>query len=144
MMVEKFIMKNNITQIDSRFLVGTGPRFKLVKTSKLHMYAASLVMFERETEKTIPAVIHNDIRSSSYFTFTWIPHKTFEIISTSFFQPLFKKFSDYRILNQLSLKSKITQHFSLSVKWNYLHDRFPAGDAPRTTYNLSTGIDFDL
>jgi hypothetical protein len=135
---------NNITQIDSRVLFGTGPRFKIVKNSKLRLYAATLAMFEREKEKTIPVIIHNDIRSSSYASFTWTPTSTFEIISTTFFQPLFKKLSDYRILNQLVLKAKMSRHFSLSVKWNYLHDRFPAGNAPRTTYNLSTGIDFDL
>ncbi|MBL0334885.1 MAG: DUF481 domain-containing protein [Chitinophagaceae bacterium] len=135
---------NAVTQIDSRFLVGTGPRFKLVKNSKFRLYAASLVMFEREKESTTPKINHNDLRSSSYISFTWTPTATFEVISTSFFQPLFKKFSDYRILNQLVLKSKISRHFGLSVKWNYLHDRFPAGTSPRTTYNLSTGIDFSL
>lgn len=135
---------NAVTQIDSRFLIGTGPRFKLVKTPKFRLYAASLIMFEKEKESTIPVVKHNDVRSSSYISFTWTPTSTFEVISTSFFQPLFNKFSDYRILNQLVLKSKISQHFGLSVKWNYLHDRFPAGTSPRTTYNLSTGLDYSL
>jgi len=135
---------NSVTQIDSRTLVGTGPRFKLVKNKKLRMYAASLVMFENEKERTTPVVKHNDIRSSSYLSFTWLPHSNIEIISTSFFQPLFKKLSDYRILNQVSLRVKATQHFSLSLKWNYLHDRFPAGTAPRTTYNFMTGVDYDF
>jgi Protein of unknown function, DUF481 len=140
------ILNNQITQIHSRFLVGTGPRFKLVKTKILRLYAASLVMYEREKEITDPIIRHNDIRSSSYVSFTFTPkaNSNVEMISTTFFQPLFSKFSDYRILNQLTLKVKASQHFSLSVKWDYLHDRFPAGDAPRTTYNLLTGIDVEL
>lgn len=135
---------NSITQIDSRFLAGTGPRFKLVKNKILRLYAASLVMYENEKEKTDPQVTHRDIRSSSYVSFTFTPKGYLEVISTTFFQPLFKKFSDYRILNQIKLKTKISNHFAFSVKWNYLHDRFPAGDAPRTTYDLAVGADFEL
>jgi hypothetical protein len=135
---------NSITQIDSRLLFGTGPRFKLVKTKFFRLYAASLIMFEKEKEKTIPVIEHNDLRSSSYVSFTYTPSSNIELISTTFFQPLFKKLSDYRILNQAKLKVKATQHFSLSLKWNYLHDRFPAGDAPRTTYNFGAGIDYEL
>lgn len=135
---------NGITQIDSRILAGTGPRFKLVKNNILRLYAASLVMFEREKELTNPIVTHNDLRSSSYVSITYTPTTNVELISTTFFQPLFRKLSDYRILNQITLKVKATQHFSLSLKWNYLHDRFPAGTAPRTVYNFATGIDYDL
>jgi hypothetical protein len=135
---------NSITQIDARLLLGTGPRFKLVKNKFLRLYVATLAMYENEKEKTDPVVKHNDIRSSSYISFTYTPVTNIELISTTFFQPLFKKLSDYRILNQAALKVKATKHFSLSLKWNYLHDRFPAGDAPRTTYSFSSGIDYEL
>jgi len=135
---------NIITQIDSRLLAGTGPRFKLIKNKVFRLYAATLFMFESEKERTTPAVKHNDLRSSSYVSFTYTPRDNIEIISTSFFQPLFKKISDYRLLNQVALKVKATEHFSLSVRWHYLHDRFPAGTAPRTTYTFATGIDYDF
>jgi len=135
---------NAVTQIDSRFLFGTGPRYKIIKTKYFRLYAATLFMYEREREKTIPVVLHNDIRNSDYVSFTWTPKENIELISTTFFQPLLKKLSDYRILNQAALKVKGTKHFSLSLKWNYLHDRFPAGEAPRTTYSFATGLDFEL
>lgn len=135
---------NLVTYIDSRFLIGTGPRFKIVKNKILRLYAASLVMFEKEKELTSPAIKHNDIRSSSYVSFTITPRDNIEIISTTYFQPLLKKFSDYRILNQIAFKVKVVDHFGLSMKWNYLHDRFPAGNAPRTTYAFATGFQYDL
>ena len=135
---------NGITQIDSRILVGTGPRFKLVKNKILRLYAASLIMFEREKELTVPVITHDDVRSSSYVSLTYTPVENITLVATTFFQPLLKKFSDYRILNNISFKVKATRHISLSLKWNYLHDRFPAGTAPRTVYNFGTGIDYDL
>jgi hypothetical protein len=135
---------NIITQIDSRILLGTGPRFKLISSKIFHLYTASLFMYEREKERTNPVITHNDLRNSSYLSFTWLPKDYLEIISTTYFQPLVKKFSDYRILNQVSLKIKATPHFSLSMKWNYLHDSRPAGNAPQTTYNFATGVNYEL
>lgn len=135
---------NIITQIDSRILLGTGPRFKLIKTKIFRMYAASLFMFEREKERTNPVIKHEDLRNSSYVSFTYTPKENLELISTTFFQPLFKKLSDYRILNQIAFRVKATKHFSVSLKWHYLHDRFPAGTAPRTTYTFATGVDYEL
>jgi hypothetical protein len=135
---------NEVTQIDSRLLFGTGPRFKLAKAKTFKLYAASLFMYEREKEATDPVIRHNDFRNSSYLSFTWLPKDYLELISTSYFQPLLKKFSDYRIMNQFVFRVKATPHFSLTLKWNYLHDRFPAGTAPKTIYNFSTGFTYDL
>ncbi len=135
---------NIITQIDSRVLLGTGPRFKLIKIKSFRLYAASLFMYEAEKERTYPIIKHNDVRNSSYISFTWLPRENIEMISTTYFQPLLKKPGDYRILNQVVLNVKATPHFGLSIQWNYLHDRFPAGTAPRTTYSFATGITYEL
>ena len=48
------IQQNIITQINLRYLLGTGPRFKIVKYKKIKMYAASLAMLEIEHELTSP------------------------------------------------------------------------------------------
>src|ERR1051326_2289345 len=118
------IQNNLITQIQSRFLLGTGPRFKIVSTNKFHFYAASLIMYENEIEKTKPPVKHSDLRSSSYVSFTIIPSKTIEVITTTYFQPRINFFADWRVLNQLVVKVKASKHFSISLRWNYLHDRY--------------------
>lgn len=135
---------NAVTQIDHRILLGTGPRFKLVDRKSFRMYLASLMMFENEKEITKPAVIHNDIRNSSYLSFTWLPASNLELVSTSYLQPKMDQFSDNRILNQVSFKVKATPHFSMSIKWNYLHDKFPAGKAPKTVYTFGTGLNYEL
>lgn len=135
---------NDIMQIDSRVLLGTGPRFKLIKHKYFRLYAGSLFMFESEKEKTNPVVRQKDLRNSSYISFTWLPNPNVEMISTTYLQPKLKKLSDYRILNQLVFRVKASPHFAMSMKWNYLHDRFPAGVAPRSPYSFSTGIDYDF
>ena len=138
------IQNNLVTQIRSRFLLGSGPRFKIVSVKKFHFYAASLIMWERETEKTSPTVRHFDWRNSSYVSFTIIPSKTIEIITTTYFQPLIKFFADWRISNQVAIKVKASKHLAMSTQWNYLHDRYPAGTAPKTTYSFNSGATYDF
>lgn len=135
---------NNIMNVASRFLFGTGPRFKLIESSPFKLYVAGLVMYEREKELPAPTILHNEIRNSSYISFTWLPKEYMEVISTTYFQPLLKKISDYRILNQVFVKVKATKHFSLSLKWNYLFDSFPSGNAPKTSYNFTTGFGYEF
>jgi hypothetical protein len=143
---EVFLQAQNnfITQIEARYLAGTGPRFKLSDTKRLRLYAACLFMYEHEKELTTPKIIHNDIRNSSYISFTIIPDEHMEIISTTFFQPRLAQMSDFRVLNQALLKIKTGKRFGVSVIWNYLFDRYPAGDAPRTTYNFAMGLDCEF
>lgn len=135
---------NIVSQVTSRTLLGTGPRFKLVSGKILRVYAASLVMLEKETENTDPRIRHQDARSSSYLSFTLTPSPTVELIATTYYQPRLSQFSDYRVTNQSILKVRADKHFSLSVRWNYLHDPFPAGTAPRTSYTFGSGIDVEF
>lgn len=135
---------NVVTQIDARFLLGTGPRFKIFDTRFFRLYTACLFMYEHEKERTDPAVIHNDIRNSSYISFTILPDDNMEIISTTFYQPLLNEIKDSRLLNQVAVRVKTSKHFSVSLQWNYLHDRFPAGTAPQTTYYFGMGVDCDF
>jgi hypothetical protein len=101
-------------------------------------------MYEYEKERTTPTVYHNDIRNSSYVSFTIKLDNSLELISTTFYQPLPKKMSDFRILNESLLRARTGKHFAISIEWNYLHDRFPAGNAPKTTYDLGMGIQYDF
>jgi len=137
------VQKNVITGISSRFLIGTGPRFKLLSTKLIKLYAASLLMYEREDE-TVSNTIQNNIRNSSYVSFTITPNKQVEIISTSFFQPLINNWNDYRILNQVSIRVKAAKKLALALKWNYLNDSKPVAGVPSVNYSLSTGINYEF
>lgn len=138
------LQKNVLNGIKYRFLFGTGPRFKILSTKTVRLYAASLVMYEEEKEETQPVILHTDIRNSSYLSFTISPGKQVELISTTFFQPLLSDFNDFRILNQTSLRVKAGKKLALRVNWNYLNDQRPVPGIPAVNYGLSTGFDYDL
>lgn len=138
------IQRNYVTLIDVRYLAGMGPRFKIFGTKHFKLYTACLFMYEHEKERSTPSVIHNNLRNSSYVSFNIIPAPNIEIISTTFYQPLLKQLSDSRIFNQSAFKVKTGKHVGFAFLWNYLHDRFPAGDAPKTTYDFSMGVNYEF
>jgi len=138
------LQKNLITKIAYRFLIGTGPRFKIADSKRFKLYTASLLMFENEKEKSTPVILHNDWRNSSYISFTFLPNEQTELVSTSFYQPLINRINDYRLLNQTKLIVKAGKRLSVSVNYNYLFDNNPASGTPKTNYSFSTGFDYDF
>lgn len=138
------LQQNSVTGIQLRLIGGTGPRFKLADSKHISLYTATAVMYEREKEKTIPPIIHRDLRSSSYVTLTYKPSKAAEIIATFFYQPLFSDLSDYRILNEISVKFKVIEHLSFMTSWYYLYDTRPAASTPKLNYSISNGIEYDF
>lgn len=138
------LQQNSVTGIKLRWLGGTGPRFKLAGNKQVSLYAATAVMYENEKEETSPVIIHHDLRSSSYASFTCKPSKSAEIIATVFYQPLFSNLSDYRILNEIKVKFRFFKHVSFTTGWYYLYDSRPAASTPKLNYSLSNGIQYDF
>jgi hypothetical protein len=138
------VQQNSLSGIKSRWLIGAGPRFKISGTKKLSLYAASLVMYEDEHELTKPVTLHKDIRNSSYATASWRPNDRSEITTTLFYQPLFRDFSDLRLLHELKLKFQFTNKFSFFTTWAFLYDSKPATDVPNNLYTLRNGIEYEF
>lgn len=133
---------NNLSGIKSRWLLGTGPRFKISGTPKLALYAASLMMYEDEQEIGEPPIHHKDLRSSNYASASWRPAERAELVSTIFYQPLFRNFSDYRILHELQLNFNFTSNFSFNTTWSLLYDSSPPQQVPAAIYTLKNGIQY--
>ena len=138
------VQNNNVTGIDLRFLAGTGPRFKVINSPKITFYAASAVMYEYEKELTKPPVVHNDLRNSTYLSLSWKSSDDAELSGTLFYQPLFKNFSNYRLLNEINISYKIFRQLSLTAGWHYLFDTRPAAGTPKLNYSISNGFEFEF
>jgi len=137
------LQQNAITKIGSRFLLGAGPRFKISGTKKLHLYAASLLMFETERQTGVAKYI-NDCRNSSYVSLTLLPNDQTQLITTTYYQPVFFDFNDYRWLNQTTFKVNASKKIALTLNWSYQYDSEPALGVRKDTYNLSTGVEVNL
>jgi Protein of unknown function, DUF481 len=107
-----------------RYLTGTGPRFKLSNNSHFNFYLGSLYMFEYE--KTTGGQKTTGHRNSSYVSFSVdVPAVKAELVSTTYFQPLFADFRDYRILSENRLDFNITKKIKVQTSFRYFFDSRP-------------------
>jgi len=131
---------NAISKIDYRRLAGTGFRYKLSKWEKYKAYIGSLAMYEHEKTTEVPVVTHKDWRNSSYLSFSFYFTKNISLVSTTYYQPLFEDFKDYRISHQSALALKILKNLSFKTAFNFTYDAFPVIGIPNKEYELTNGL----
>lgn len=131
---------NKVLRLDFRGLMGTGPRLKLFKNEKIHLYVASLYMFEHEEiTDGDPRDAH---RLSSYLTFVWKINEHVSFAQTTFWQPNLGRFSDYRIAHDSSFGIDITHRLSFGAQFNLLYDTNQPEGVPALTYQVRNGIEW--
>lgn len=135
------VQYNKILKLDLRFLSGTGPRFKLVKNKNVRLYFASLYMYEYEeiTDESKASLNH---RLSSYITFSISLGKNADLTSTTFYQPNFANFGDYRIANDSAFELIINKRLSFKTGFNLLYDTKQPAGIPELVYSLRNGLSF--
>lgn len=131
---------NAISKIDYRRLAGTGFRYKLTKSEKYKAYVGSLAMYEYEKTTETQPVYHKDWRNSSYMSFSFYFSSNISLISTTYYQPLFEDFSDYRLSHQSALSLKILKNLSFKTAFNFIYDAFPVEGIPNKEYGLTNGL----
>lgn len=135
---------NKINLIDFRGLVGTGPRFKLTKSESYKFYAGTLVMYEHEKVADGVTSTQRDIRGSTYLSFSLYHTESITLISTTYYQPLLNKFSDFRITTDSSLLVNLFTNFGLKTTYRFTYDAFPAVGIPKSQYDFSTGVTYSF
>ena len=130
--------RNAVSKIEFRGLAGMGLRLKLSKNNHYKYYLGTTVMFEHE-ETTLGST-QELWRWSNYFSFSILPNKHISLVSTTYLQPAFSNFSDYRIASQNTLYFILTKHLSFKTAFNYTFDSTPVMNVPKTQYNLISGI----
>ena len=130
-----------VSNISLRSLAGLGPRFKLGNSDKYKFYLGTLVMHEYEkSTETFGTNINRDVRGSGYLSFSLYPTNQFSMVSTTYYQPNLKEFSDYRISNDTSLAFEVYKGLGFKSTFNLLFDAFPPSGVPRTQYTWTNGI----
>lgn len=136
------LQNNKISKIDTRFLIGAGPRIKFPLPKTIKVYLGIMFMYEYEKEITDPPIYNNTFRNSSYLSFNIKPNKIISINSTTFYQPRLDYFSDFRILNQTTVSLAVSKKLEVTINWNYLYDEFPVEGVPQINANYSTGFKY--
>lgn len=143
------IQFNKILNVNCRWLIGAGPRFRIIKTDffknktgNLAMYAGTLYMYEYE--ELINSVYNRDHRLSCYVSLSCKLGKNVSVVNTTYYQPKFKNIGDYRLSSQTDVKILFSKHFYLKLIYIYFVDTYPAQDAPRETQNFKNSLGFEF
>ena len=130
---------NPVLKLDFRYLIGAGPRLKLLKKQNARIYIAALYMYEYDDiineDKNI-----EEHRISSYLTCTFTILKNLEFTSTTFYQPNINNTADYRIANDSGLEIHINKHLSFKSSFNILYDTYQPMGIPDLVYSFRNGL----
>ncbi len=137
------VQYNGLTKIGTRALGGTGVRIKLTQYEQAKFYLGISWMYEYE-ELIDPVDFNYDNRLSSYFTFTLLPEESVVFTSTTYIQPKFADFSDYRITNETNLTLGVTKKLNLSVTFKYNYDVAPPEGVPTNTYYFINALEIQF
>ncbi|HMP91355.1 MAG TPA: DUF481 domain-containing protein, partial [Phnomibacter sp.] len=132
--------------IQFRWLTGTGPRFKIQLSQHANIYLGSLYMYEVEHTLSQQEEKRNyDHRNSSYASVSiTIPSLKADIVSTSYWQPLYRDISDYRLTTETRMDFRITRQFRLFARTNFFFDSQPPKGIRRRAINTEQGFGFNF
>jgi len=133
---------NRVNLINFRALAGTGPRFKLTSSEKYRFYLGSLAMYEYEEVDDGITPLQKNWRWSNYLSFSIYPSDRVTLVSTTYYQPRFNLFSDYRISSESSLVVGLLKNFALKTTYLFVYDAVPAVGIPNSQYNFTTGFTY--
>jgi hypothetical protein len=135
------VQYNSVTKITARYLNGVGLRFKLSPYENAKIYWGIAAMHEYE-EISSPEVTNNDVRLSSYMSFTLAPVKTITFRNTTYVQPLTSDFKDYRLSNNTRINFGITENLRFTTDFQFLYDSRPPIDVPNINYQIKNGLTY--
>ena len=131
---------NSIRLLKRRFLLGGGPRFRVHENERLGLYIAPLVMYEHELLDDTNNARADRFKGDLYVTLTYELDERITFSHTTYYQPDFARFSEYRVSSETGLELGFTGSFSLTLTYNLAYDSHPPQDIPRLFYTLRNGV----
>ncbi len=130
---------NPVLKLDFRYLLGAGPRLKLLKKENARIYMAALYMYEYDD------IMYGEVnlyehRISSYVTGSFTILKNLDFTTTTFYQPNIEDKTDFRIANESSLEIHINKHLNFKSTFNMLYDTKQPLGIPDLVYSFKNGL----
>jgi hypothetical protein len=132
---------NHLLALNERKLLGMGPRFKFIDAARAKAYLGTLLMYEHEILNTAEAKQSN-VRASTYLSWTIANDKKISFTGTTYYQPLLRNFSDYRLSGQYNLLMHINAKMYFKNTLNFMYDSRPALGTVKTVYSFMAGLGF--
>ncbi|MBI2258064.1 MAG: DUF481 domain-containing protein [Flavobacteriia bacterium] len=136
------IQYNQLLNQKMRFLLGTGLRDKLIDKNKIKLFLGSSFMYEYEEIQPNNEFLNN-YRWSNYFSW-FISVKNIQLTGTSYYQPLFEDFKDYRFSGQYVLSTQLSKKWRIKAEYNVFSDSRPPTGVKKVVSSLLIGFGIDF
>lgn len=130
---------NRVLGVESRNLIGIGPRYQLVNSSRAQVFFGSLLMQEFENI-ILNNEYNNDRRLSNYVSLIIGKSNTYDISSVIYYQPNISGFNDYRISNNTTLSLNISKNIKFIHSLTFGYDSKPPPNISKSNIDVSSGI----
>lgn len=131
---------NQLLVVEQRNLVGLGLRLKLVDEDNFTAYLGNSYLYEIEYSDEAGTTDYNH-RNSTYLSLSYYPKsERFFITNTFYYQPLYKDFGDYRILEQFRLDIPLSNWFKVFAVYDYYFDSKTPLQTKEYTSDLKLGV----
>lgn len=135
---------NQFTNLTLRALIGGGVRLTLGEVNDRRAFLLGLgAFYEREQLDSVypdEADTENLVRANTYLVIKYQFNDYVSLVNSSYYQPSLSDHSDFRVIEDFSLVSKLTEVLSLKVGIDIAHDSEPPRDIKKTDSSLKVGI----
>lgn len=134
---------------ENRFIAGGGVRVLLADTKRFNARFGTGYMYEYEVrnigEDAPDPRIEIDHRSTSYLTLRVIPDADrLTIANTIYFQPRWDKPADLQLIDDFSVRLKLTKHLALSSSFSFRYDSDAPSEIEGFDLRTSNGISVEF
>jgi hypothetical protein len=133
------VQYNELLDQRLRALIGTGLRVKARDKNGIRVFAGTSAFFEHEEIQTTGTFIE-DVRWSNYLSWFIQPKSTFSFTGTTYYQPVFDDFSDYRFMGQYAMNFSVFKRIDFRFEYNTFFDSKPNIGVSNWLHNASFGV----
>jgi len=140
---------NKFARLNFRGLLGGGTRYGPVNKNKKHTtFLGAGGFFSREDLTNSSVTTDNGVddiwRANIYLLERISFENDVSLFETLYFQPSLSAPDDFRVLNILGVKTKLSKQFSLSFSLEVTHDSEPPQGVVKTDSNYFTNIEYSF
>jgi len=139
------IGRNPFSRLSRRMLLGGGLRLTILEKAGVAAVYLGMGGFYEDERLSITAATNDTNsrlwRSSNYLVFKRRFNKQLRVNSTTYYQPAFGQFNDYRLLEEMSAYVKVMDNIDLKLMLDFSFDSQPPQTVKSIDLRYSSGLE---
>ncbi len=134
---------NKVKKLKHRYLIGAGPRFRILDSTNIRLFSGLLYMYEYEM-LTINNQTSSKVRLSAYLAFSLKVTDKITFNHTTYYQPHIVDFSNYRVASETNFTFKISDKLAMKTIYTLNYDSEPPTAVDNLFYTISNGLSYSF